>query len=125
MTDLPVRLRLSRKRGFDLQAASRAINGLPAVNVSRPGPWGNPFRITKEHGAAEAVDDFRAYVRSRLTSGVGYPLAALRGKNLACWCPLIDAHGKAVPCHATVLLELANAPAIAPVRIIPAEVPDG
>ena len=28
----------------------------------------------------------------------------LRGKNLACWCPLDQ------PCHADVLLELANAP---------------
>lgn len=27
----------------------------------------------------------------------------LRGKNLACWCPLDQ------PCHADVLLELANA----------------
>jgi hypothetical protein len=31
-------------------------------------------------------------------------LAPLRGKNLACWCKL-DA-----PCHADVLLELANKP---------------
>jgi hypothetical protein len=29
-------------------------------------------------------------------------LADLRGKNLACWCPLDQ------PCHADVLLELAN-----------------
>jgi hypothetical protein len=28
--------------------------------------------------------------------------AALRGKNLACWCPLDQ------PCHADVLLNLAN-----------------
>lgn len=32
----------------------------------------------------------------------------LRGKNLACWCPLEDADGNHVPCHADVLLELAN-----------------
>lgn len=31
-------------------------------------------------------------------------LPDLRGKNLACWCPLDQ------PCHADVLLELANAP---------------
>ena len=29
-------------------------------------------------------------------------LVALRGKDLACWCPLDQ------PCHADVLLELAN-----------------
>lgn len=39
----PVRLTLSRRKGFDLQALSQVINGLPAVNVARPGPWGNPF----------------------------------------------------------------------------------
>lgn len=32
----------------------------------------------------------------------------LAGKNLACWCPLTDAQGNRVPCHADVLLELAN-----------------
>jgi hypothetical protein len=31
----------------------------------------------------------------------------LRGKDLACWCPLNQ------PCHADVLLEIANAPEIA------------
>jgi hypothetical protein len=29
-------------------------------------------------------------------------MADLRGKNLACWCPLDQ------PCHADVLLEIAN-----------------
>ena len=44
----------------------------------------------------------------------------LRGKDLACWCHLCDAHkdGKPLgvecadcaPCHVDVLLEIANAP---------------
>lgn len=38
-----VRLQLSRAKGFNLQAASRALNGLPAVVVARPGRLGNPF----------------------------------------------------------------------------------
>ncbi|WP_375453762.1 hypothetical protein [uncultured Methylobacterium sp.] len=37
-----VRLRLSRAKGFDLQAHSLAVNGLPAVVVARPTKWGNP-----------------------------------------------------------------------------------
>jgi hypothetical protein len=41
----PVRLHLSRAKGFNLQAHSRATNGLPAVNVARPSGWGNPARI--------------------------------------------------------------------------------
>ncbi len=36
----PVRLRLSRAKGFNLQAHSLATNGLEAVNVAR-GPAGN------------------------------------------------------------------------------------
>ncbi len=34
-------------------------------------------------------------------------LPALRGKNLACWCPL-PGHGEPDICHAALLLELAN-----------------
>jgi hypothetical protein len=49
-------------------------------------------------------------LRYGLEAMVGYPdraelvrrLPELRGKNLACWCPLDK------PCHADVLLELAN-----------------
>lgn len=43
----PVRLRLSRRKGFDLQASSQALNGLVAVNVARPTKWGNPFDFRK------------------------------------------------------------------------------
>ena len=35
-------------------------------------------------------------------------IAYLRGKNLACWCPLDQ------PCHADVLLDLANRAATSP-----------
>jgi len=35
-------------------------------------------------------------------------LNELAGKNLACWCPLVDVDGRRVPCHADFLLELAN-----------------
>jgi len=74
------------------------------VYVGRPTQWGNPFRIDANHTAEQAVSDFREYVLSRLRNGTGYPLRALRGKSLACWCPLDK------PCHADVLLDLANDP---------------
>lgn len=35
-------------------------------------------------------------------------LTPLRGHDLVCWCPLEDQRGRRVPCHADVLLELAN-----------------
>jgi hypothetical protein len=71
--------------------------------------WGNRYRLGglvwrvkgfgKVRDAAEAVDLFRRLEAPRM-----HDIARLRGKNLACWCRL-DA-----PCHADVLLELANAP---------------
>ncbi|KQP31409.1 DUF4326 domain-containing protein [Methylobacterium sp. Leaf100] len=50
MSERPVRLKLSRKAGFSLQAHSLATNGLPAVNVARPSVWGNPFVIGAPSG---------------------------------------------------------------------------
>lgn len=99
----PIRLQLSRRRGFNLQAASLSANGLPAVNVSRPSRWGNPYKIGGLLTAAECVEAFQDMwdlARRRQTSREA--LNDLRGKNLACWCAA-DA-----PCHADVLLELVN-----------------
>lgn len=111
----PVRLQLSRRKGFDLQALSRATNGLPAVNVTRPGKWGNRYRVgdpvyngatgrTRKAGmtASEAVATFRR--RECTPDRSAEIIRELRGKNLACWCKPGD------PCHADVLLALANRP---------------
>ena len=51
----PVRLRLSRQKGFRLQAASKAVNGLPAVSVGRPGRYGNPFTVGAPVSLAQAL----------------------------------------------------------------------
>ncbi len=122
MTDepIPVRLRLSRAKGFKLQSHSRAVNGLDAVVVTRgPGKkWGNPWRIgdtflvqrsdgsvfARKEGmtAEEVVEKFR---RRECTPSKSAMIAReLRGKNLACTCAL-DAL-----CHADALLEIANRP---------------
>lgn len=100
-----VRLQLSRKKGFDLQARSRATNGLRAVNVARPSRWGNPHLVGycpecwECHTREEAVSKFRDQI---VASKLPYTFQALRGKNLACWCKSGEL------CHADVLLELAN-----------------
>lgn len=118
MEPKPVRLQLSRRKGFDLQALSRATNGLPVVNVARPGKWGNPWKIgTTRRTEVYCVFDYER-VKNAATAVAffsemlalarrNYPSAEeivteLRGKNLACWCKP-DA-----PCHADVLLDLAN-----------------
>lgn len=128
---VPVRLQLSRKAGFDLRALSRAVNGLPALSVSRGKNrrWGNPFHWTAamaEFGCTEteakqwAKDAYLELAMLALSDQPNKPtsitgcetvkaairdgLPGLAGKNLACWC------GPSEPCHADVLLELANGP---------------
>jgi hypothetical protein len=54
-----------------------------------------------------AVIAYKNYVRCKIREGV-LDISELRGKNLACWCPLVDKEGYKVPCHADILLELAN-----------------
>lgn len=112
----PVRLRLSRRKGFVLQAASRAINGLPAINVARPNRDGNPFAIGRPYetkgartkyvtSAEQAVALHLAYIAVAMVDdpqSCGLMWARLRGKNLACWC------APGTPCHANTLLDLAN-----------------
>lgn len=46
----PVRLQLSRLKGFSLQSWSRQVNGLEAENCARPGKWGNPFVVGQPSG---------------------------------------------------------------------------
>lgn len=93
-----------------------------AVIVARPSLFGNPFTIkaASEAGyrnprlaaigafrdwlsgdpwACGCLDDYEVQRRAILAR-----LPKLRGRDLACWCPLDQ------PCHADVLLDLANHP---------------
>lgn len=90
------------------------------VYVGRPSKWGNPFRIGEPLGnhfpglegtvrdAAHAVELFTRHTKP---NGL-YPLDPgtvaheLRGRDLACWCPVGQ------PCHADVLLHRANQPEV-------------
>lgn len=72
-----------------------------AMNVTRPGKWGNPFTVA-EYGERLALSNFRGRMQSLLLVNPE-ALNELRGKNLACWCK------DGTPCHADILLELANA----------------
>jgi len=129
MTEVkPVRLQLSRRNGFDLQAWSREVNGLPAVKANRSTKLGNPFAVTKAttarngktedawvvgswNGPAmwirptreEALDisirAYQAWIAKPENAGA---LAIARGKNIACWCDLGNL------CHVNVIIELAN-----------------
>jgi uncharacterized protein (UPF0147 family) len=81
------------------------------VYVGRPTAMGNPVRagLWRGYTAEDAVRDFRRWVTGDLSiqNIFGTPptmeeIKALRGHNLACWCRLDQ------PCHADVLLEIAN-----------------
>lgn len=72
-----------------------------AVYVGRPSKWGNPFRFPTDF-CPTGEDCIEAY-RLHITVGEGkyLPLEELRGRDLVCWCAPL-------PCHADVLLTLAN-----------------
>jgi hypothetical protein len=69
-----------------------------AIYVGRPTKWGNPFVIGKDGTREEVVAKYEAWLP---TSGLDP--AELRGWDLVCWCA-------PEPCHADVLLRLANQP---------------
>ena len=78
------------------------------VSVCRPGKWGNPHKVGamvdgKPLSTWGAVGMFHADL---ITGALGYTakdvIRELRGKNLACFCGLDK------PCHADVLLRVAN-----------------
>ena len=116
----PVRLQLSRKKGFRLVSP----NELPIKVVSRPSKWGNmygreDYRFYEENGYPSgwtwqrmAAGDFELALHSGdLAFSVEDVKLYLSGYNLACWCPLPE-EGKPDYCHAAVLLHVAYWPSI-------------
>lgn len=69
--------------------------------VSRPSRWGNPYEAEEGYTAAEAVRLFEPYALQRLVEDPTW-LEPLRGYDLLCYCRPGE------PCHADVLLRLAN-----------------
>lgn len=107
---MPERIQRKRTKGWKMPENT--------VYVGRGSKWGNPFKIGSEYvrpkmtpgggqNANVVVDNAHAVrlykrftareVRIRIEA-----FQELRGKNLACWCSPDQ------PCHADVLLELAN-----------------
>lgn len=95
----PKRIQRKRSKGWRMPAG--------AVYVGRPTKYGNPFRVGLDVPTRfDATKQFRSWIGRNLPTWnmptVEQIKAELRGKDLACFCPL-DA-----PCHADVLLEIAN-----------------
>ncbi|MCW2957161.1 MAG: hypothetical protein JWO69_2030 [Thermoleophilia bacterium] len=96
----PRRVRRQRTKGWTKPEG--------AVYVGRGSEWGNPWKIGDPSpwgdqapmDARQAVDTFAYGVCT--PHGRRRVAAALAGRDLMCWCPLDR------PCHADVLLALAN-----------------
>lgn len=97
---MPQRIQRKRTKGW------RAPED--TIYVGRGSRWGNPWRVDDGMSARGAVWRYRDAVTGSLR-GV-WPAAPtidqirteLAGHDLMCWCPLDK------PCHADILLELAN-----------------
>jgi len=103
-----VRIQRKRTKGWRMPEG--------AIYVGRPTKWGNPFEVgcnPSQFSSAlpsqcdtteEAVQHYRYFAATWITITNGRWLDRLRGHDLACWCKIGD------PCHADILLELANRP---------------
>lgn len=103
-----MRIQLRRSKGWRMPENT--------IKVDRSNRFfGNPFRVGMIVGgvtiesATEAVEFFRLWLEhnplgqtvARMARDAMGP-GGIRGKNLACWCGIND------PCHANVLIEIAN-----------------
>ncbi|HEX2841379.1 DUF4326 domain-containing protein [Hyphomicrobium sp.] len=112
---VPRRIQLKHTKGWRMPSDTRKVDGSTI--------FGNPFQVCGRP-RDEAVEMFREWLAGadygpvmvspiltqRLEAKRQWILGALpylRGKHLACWCPLPD-HGHPDLCHASVLIELAN-----------------
>jgi hypothetical protein len=74
------------------------------VYVGRPSNWGNPFAIEECGTREKAIAKYETVLKQVLEDCPDF-LDPLKGKDLACWCPLNK------PCHADVLLKMLEAKA--------------
>lgn len=105
---MPERVQLRRTKGWRMPPNT--------TRVDRTTKWGNPFKVGKDGTTAECVNLYRALLAGYLCltskadtelqiksrAVVAACIHELKGQNLACWCRCDR------PCHADVLLELAN-----------------
>ena len=87
------RIQLRRTKGW------RKPDG--AISVARPHKWGNPFVIGTP-GVPDAETAVRLYREWLPESGLLSQMSELAGHDLMCFCLVVQ------PCHADLLLELAN-----------------
>lgn len=99
--ETPIRVQRKRTKGFKLPENT--------VCVTRGTKWGNPYKIGETihfEGMDMLISDNEwsvTFFQWHLTQNLKTQIKAeLKGKNLACFCPLDK------PCHADILLKIAN-----------------
>jgi len=85
------RIQRKRAKGWRMPA--------DAVYVGRPTKWGNRWKVGDDMPLTQSLHNYTAWL---LNDPDAPDVAELKGKDLACWCSLDQ------PCHADVLLALAN-----------------
>ena len=94
----PKRIQRKRTKGWKMPDG--------AVYVGRPTKWGNPFHWQDEDHTLGRIERKRLAVQAFDLNMDPFTMRAiregLRGKDLVCWCRLDE------PCHADVLLKIAN-----------------
>ena len=91
-----------RRMSGDTSAGALLERGI--VRVDRETEWGNPYPKGRCFGSrAEVIERYRRHLWDRVRSGDLDldKLAALDGRDLACWCAPL-------PCHAEVLARAAR-----------------
>ena len=88
----PKRIQRKREKGWK--------NPPGTIYVGRPTKWGNPYLLS-EYGTT-ALLNYKGWIQGLVLIGQ-LSLAELRGHDLSCWCK------EGAPCHADILLEMANA----------------
>lgn len=104
----------ARNRGAMHKVWNKRDPNVPpnAVYVGRPTKWGNIYVIGKpiyidsmgmitNATREQVIRAYQIWIRCRINEGMLNP-KELKGKDLVCWC-------SPKPCHADILLELANA----------------
>jgi hypothetical protein len=105
---MPKRIQRKRSKGWKMSEG--------AIYVGRPTVWGNPFRVDDpEFNTDGSVTHntcillYELYIKETIDSITEFDamqewiIKPLRGRDLCCWCDENE------PCHADVLLRLANA----------------
>ncbi len=74
------------------------------VYIGRPSKWGNPFKVSKDRTAQEAVELYKEYIEN-----ADLPINELWNRDLACWCgEWILGTEPEIDCHGVVLMQLAS-----------------